>query len=86
MNPVSSFRGSLQWTHAPGTGGAIQDGMTSCLLWRTHTANMLRKRIIDAESALPPKPEATLAPDMHTPGPTFVPLPLPAPSLAQKRG
>jgi transposase len=46
-------------------------------------ANMLRKWVIDAENALPAKPKvAPTRPvaDVPLPGPTFVPLALPAPS------
>lgn len=45
---------------------------------------MLRKWVIDAESALPPKPKAAPAqPVQEVPelGPTFVPLALPAPAI-----
>ena len=47
-------------------------------------ANMLRKWLIDAEIALPPKPKAALAQpveEVPQPGPTFVPLALPAPAI-----
>ena len=50
-------------------------------------ANMLRKWVIDAESALPPKPKAAPAQDMPVPvpSPTFVPLALPAPTVRDIR-
>lgn len=42
-------------------------------------ANMLRKWVIDAEHALPPKPKAAQpVQEVPMPGPTFVPLALPA--------
>lgn len=45
-------------------------------------ANMLRKWVIDAEHALPPKPKAVLsAQEVPMPVPTFVPLALPAASV-----
>ncbi|MEG1679348.1 MAG: transposase [Stenotrophomonas sp.] len=47
-------------------------------------ANMLRKWVIDAENALPPKPKvmpAQSVQDIPMPGPTFVPLALPAPAV-----
>jgi transposase len=47
-------------------------------------ANMLRKWVIDAENALPAKPKvAPTSPveDIPMPGPTFVPLALPAPTV-----
>lgn len=47
-------------------------------------ANMLRKWMIDAENALPAKPKAaTTQPveEVSMPGPTFVPLALPAPTV-----
>lgn len=45
-------------------------------------ANMLRKWVIDAENALPPKPKAAApAQDVPMPGPAFVPLALPAPAI-----
>jgi transposase len=47
-------------------------------------ANMLRKWVIDAEGALPRKPKAAAAQpiqDVPEPGPTFVPLALPAPTI-----
>lgn len=44
-------------------------------------ANMLRKWVIDAENALPPKAKAAPAQDVPLPSPTFVPLALPAPTV-----
>jgi transposase len=47
-------------------------------------ANMLRKWVIDAESALSPGPKAAPAQpiqEVPEPGPTFVPLALPAPVI-----
>jgi transposase-like protein len=45
-------------------------------------ANMLRKWVIDAENALPAKPKAGQpVEDVPMPGPTFVPLALPAPTV-----
>ena len=45
-------------------------------------ANILRKWVIDAESALPPKPKAAPpAQEMPLPVPTFVPLALPAATI-----
>ena len=47
-------------------------------------ANMLRKWVIHAENALPPKPKvmpAQSVQDIPMPGPTFVPLALPAPAV-----
>jgi transposase-like protein len=46
-------------------------------------ANMLRKWVIEAENALPPKAKPAPAPveDAPLPGPTFVPLALPAPTM-----
>lgn len=47
-------------------------------------ANMLRKWVIDAENALPAKPKVAPTPpveDIPMPGPTFVPLALPAPTV-----
>jgi transposase-like protein len=47
-------------------------------------ANMLRKWVIEAENALPPKPKVASerrVEDVPTPGPTFVPLALPAPTV-----
>lgn len=43
-------------------------------------ANMLRKWVIDAENALPPRPKAAPAQEAPMPGPTFVPLALAAPT------
>ncbi len=43
-------------------------------------ANMLRKWVIDAENALPPRPKAAPAQEAPMPGPTFVPLALVAPT------
>lgn len=55
--------------------------MAAVALAHSLNANMLRKWVIDAQSALPPKPKATPAPDVPTPSPTFVPLALPAPAI-----
>jgi transposase len=46
-------------------------------------ANMLRKWVIDAENALPPKPKGVPAQDVPVPvpSPTFVPLAIPAPTV-----
>jgi transposase-like protein len=55
--------------------------MAAVALAHSLNANMLRKWVIDAESALPPKPKAAPAQDVPTPGPTFVPLALPAPTI-----
>lgn len=47
-------------------------------------ANMLRKWVIDAEHAQPAKPKALPLPpveEVPMPGPTFVPLALPAPTV-----
>jgi transposase-like protein len=41
-------------------------------------ANMLRKWVIDAQNALPPKRKGVPAQDVPVPSPTFVPLALPA--------
>ena len=53
--------------------------MAAVALAHSLNANMLRKWVIDAEHALPPKPKAALpAQEMPMPVPTFVPLALPA--------
>jgi transposase-like protein len=53
--------------------------MAAVALAHSLNANMLRKWVIDAEHALPPKPKAApLACEVPMPGPTFVPLALPA--------
>jgi transposase-like protein len=45
-------------------------------------ANMLRKWVIDAEHALPPRMVAkATAPEAPVPGPTFIPLALTAPAV-----
>lgn len=56
--------------------------MAAVALAHSLNANMLRKWVIDAEHALPPKPKAE--PPLREapmPGPTFVPLALPAASV-----
>lgn len=55
--------------------------MAAVALAHSLNANMLRKWVIDAESALPPKPKAAPAQDVPMPGPTFVPLALPAATI-----
>ncbi|MGV3679860.1 MAG: transposase [Acidovorax sp.] len=56
--------------------------MAAVALAHSLNANMLRKWVIDAEHALPPKPkgEPPLR-EAPMPGPTFVPLALPAASV-----
>jgi len=55
--------------------------MAAVALAHSLNANMLRKWVIDAESALPPKAKAAPAQDVPLPGPTFVPLALPAATI-----
>lgn len=55
--------------------------MAAVALAHSLNANMLRKWVIDAESALPPKPKAAPAQEVPMPGPTFVPLALPAATI-----
>jgi transposase len=58
--------------------------MAAVALAHSLNANMLRKWVIDAQNVLPPKPKAAPAQsvqDVPMPGPTFVPLALPAPSV-----
>lgn len=55
--------------------------MAAVALAHSLNANLLRKWVIDAESALPPKPKSAPAQDAPMPGPTFVPLALPAATL-----
>ena len=55
--------------------------MAAVALAHSLNANMLRKWVIDAECALPPKPKAAPAQDVPMPGPTFVPLALPAATI-----
>ena len=45
-------------------------------------ANMLRKWVIDAQNALPPKPKVAPVQDAPVPSSTFVPLALAAPTVA----
>jgi transposase len=57
--------------------------MAAVALAHSLNANMLRKWVIDAENALPAKPKAAArrVEDVPMPGPTFVPLALPAPTV-----
>ena len=55
--------------------------MAAVALAHSLNANMLRKWVIDAESALPAKPKAAPPQEVPMPGPTFVPLALPAATL-----
>ena len=55
--------------------------MAAVALSHSLNANMLRKWVIDAQSALPPKPKSVPTQDTPMPGPTFVPLALPAPTI-----
>ena len=61
-------------------------GVSIAAVALTHSlnANMLRKWVIDAEHAQPPKPKALpmqTAQEVAMPAPTFVPLALPAPTV-----
>jgi len=55
--------------------------MAAVALAHSLNANMLRKWVIDAQNVLPPKPKTAPAQDVPMPGPTFVPLALPARSV-----
>jgi transposase len=64
----------------------MQPGVSMAAVALAHSlnANMLRKWVIDAENAPPPKPKVEPArplEDVPMPGPTFVPLALPAPTV-----